>query len=219
MEERELFDAIRSGDEPAVRALLAENPELRNARSNGISPVLFACYTGHAAMAPALLEGGAGADFAEACALGDEARVRALFAENPRLLDAFSADGFPPLGLAIFFRHPELAQFLIERGADVKAQSTNAQRVAPVHAAAAVGDRATLRLLLEHHADPNARQHGGYTPLHEAAAHGDDEMVDLLLAAHADPSLTTDDGKSAADLAAERGHPALADRLRNSSTR
>jgi len=60
-----------------------------------------------------------------------------------------------------------------------------------------------VRLLLEHGADPNAAQDGGFTPLHSAAQNDDRASVEALLAAGADPSLVSDDGKRPADLAGE----------------
>ena len=213
MNHETLFEAIRGGDETRIKALLHEDPALYGARAGGVSPVLYACYTGHASLAPILLPVGSALDFGEACALGDFARVQELDAADPSCINTFTADGFPPLGLAIFFRHPELARYLIERGADVQAHAQNPQRVAPIHAAAAVSDRATAALLLERGADVDARQQGGFTALHAAAGNGDTGMVELLLAAEADPSLVTDDGKVAADIARERGHASLADRL------
>lgn len=216
MKQDDLFAAIRTGDEAGIRALIDEDPALRNATAGGVSAVLYACYTGHASLAPVLLDGKPAAVFGEACALGDASTALQLLDADPSLLNAFTADGFPPLGLAIFFRHPDLAQQLIERGADVHAHARNAQLVAPLHAAVAVGDRETAALLLQRGANANARQQGGFTPLHGAASRGDDAMIDLLLAAHADRALVTEDGKTAAEIAEERGHPEAARRLRTS---
>jgi hypothetical protein len=52
-----------------------------------------------------------------------------------------------------------------------------------------------VRLLLEHSADPNARDQLGRTPLHHAAEHSVDS-VKLLLAAGADAKARDDEGKS-----------------------
>ena len=55
----------------------------------------------------------------------------------------------------------------------------------PLHSAAATGDpdvRYELaKLLLEHGAEPNARQQDGFTPLMAADQHGDDRLRSLLL--------------------------------------
>ena len=146
-----------------------------------------------------------------ACALGDRKRALDLLKRDPSLLQSYSEDGFPALGLAVFFRHPDLARELIERGADVNAAARNPQRVAPVHSAATVQDHATMRLLLQRGADPNARQQLGFTPFHSAASRGDIEMAKLLVEHGADPHARTDDDKDAISIAQKYGKPAFAE--------
>ena len=213
MQEKELFDAIRENDAAAVARLLDADPSLLGARQNGITPILFAVYNGHAELAQLFLDRGATLAFGEACALGRAEVAARMLDADPALLDSYSDDGFPAVGLAVFFRQPELARMLIERGADVNAAARNAFRVAPVHAAAAVRDAAIMQLLIEHGADVNARQQMGYTALHTAAQQGDHVMLDLLLAAGADGHAAGDDGKTPADLAAAQGHTAVVERL------
>lgn len=213
MHEKELFEAIRNGDAGAVTALLDEGPSLLTSRLNDVTPILFAIYNGHAELAHLFLNRGATLAFGEACALGDTALALQMLKADPSLLDSYSEDGFPAVGLAVFFRHPDLARALIERGADVNAAARNALRVTPLHAAAAMRDSATMQLLLDHGADVNARQQLGYRALHTAAQHGDEAMVEQLLAAGADPRFSGEDGKSPADLAAAHGHAAIAERL------
>ncbi len=207
----DLFDAIRRGDAAAVNALVNSDPSLATAREGNVSAVLTALYNGQNDIAVLLVELGASIDFHEACALGKLDRVQQGLASDPSLLDRKSADGFPPVGLAIFFRHPDVAKLLIERGADVNAAAENAQRVAPVHAAAAVCDRDTMRLLLDRGADPNARQQSDVTALHGAASRGDIEMARLLLDRGADRHAKMSDGTSVADLATRYKQPAFAD--------
>ena len=203
--QNELIAAIQEGDAARAAQLLDADRALLTARAGNVSAILLAIYYQHPEIARLFVERGAELSFAEACAIGDEARALALLDGDPSLLDRRSDDGFPPLGLAIFFRHPALARTLIERGADVRAAADNAQRVAPVHAAASVGDVETMRLLLDRGADPNARQQQGFTPLHGAAGNGDVEMAKLLVSRGADRHARTDDGKDAAAIAAERG--------------
>ncbi len=213
MGQRELFDAIRNDDAAAVASQLDDDRSLLDARENGVTPILASIYHGHAALAGLFRERGATLTFGEACALGDLPLVLAMLADDPARLHVNSEDGFPPLGLACFFRHPGVAQALIERGADVNAAADNALRVAPVHASAAVRDVATMQRLLEHGANANARQQMGYTALHTAAQHGDEVMVELLLAHGADPNLAGDDGRTPVDLATAAGQTEIMKRL------
>jgi FOG: Ankyrin repeat len=209
----DLFDAIRNGDAASVATLLDDDPSLLTSSQNGITPILFAVYNGRSELARLFVDRSAPLAFGEACALGDTALALRMLDADPSLLDSYSDDGFPAVGLAVFFRHPELASALIERGADVNAAARNAFRVAPVHAAAATRDCAMMKLLLDHGAGVNARQQLGYTALHTAAQLGDAVMLDFLLAAGADPRATGDDGKTPADLAAAHGHTGIVERL------
>jgi ankyrin repeat protein len=218
MNEKEFFDAVRSGDAARVAQLLDSDPALANAKAGDITAVLLAVYHGQMEIARLIASRAEQLTFGEAIAIGDAKRVHDMLVADPSLIAHVSGDGFPALGLAIFFRQPDLARLLIEKGADVSFVSRNEQRVAPVHAAASVGDRASMQLLLDGGASPNLVQQQGFVPLHAAAGNGDGDMAELLLQRGADPLAKTDDGKTAADIAAERGHAALAERLRAESS-
>lgn len=209
----DLTDAIKAGDATRVAALLDADPALVNAREGTVTALLLAIYHGKPDVARLLVERGAGVSFGEAIALGDRERVAQMLAGDPALLQQRTPDGFTAVGLATFFRHGELARWLIEQGADVAAHAENPQRVAPVHAAAAVCDRETMQLLLARGADPNARQQHDYTPLHGAASRGDVEMAKLLLAHGAERDAKAGDGMTPADVARKYGHPDFADWL------
>ena len=178
-----------------------------------VSDLLAAVYRGDDAARDAVLAARAPADVFEAAAVGDVDRLVALLDEDPRRASAFAEDGFTPLHLAAFFRHPAAVRLLLERGAPVDAVATNEMRVRPLHSAAAARDAESVRLLVEAGADVNARQHGGWAPVHAAAQNGDAATLDLLLAAGADPAAGNDAGRTAADVAREAGHGELAARL------
>jgi ankyrin repeat protein len=161
-----------------------------------------------------LLAAGAELDVFEAAAVGRVDRVTDLLDADPGLVSSWSDDGFTPLHLAAFFRHPETARLLVDRGALVDVVARNDQlRVTPLQSAVAARQEETAALLLERGADPNAQQLGGFTPLHAAAQNGDEPLAELLLAHGADPAVAADDGRSAADFARDAGHGAFAERL------
>lgn len=70
----------------------------------------------------------------------------------------------------------ELAELLIEAGADVNAQDKNGYT--PLHYAASSAVM-TLYLLYKG-ADPTLKDNGGYTPLGGARIYGDPDVVDIL---------------------------------------
>ena len=210
-----LFAAIEGGDLEQVRQLVAEDPTCASARdANGRSAVLAAAYRQRHDMVEALLSAGPQLDVFDAAAVGDTRQLTALLDADPSLAGAFAPDGFTPLALAAFFGRPQAARLLLDRGAEVRAAARNAMAVQPLHAAVAARHFDCVSVLVAAGADPDARQHGGWTPLMGAAAHGDLEIVDVLLGAGADPSAASDEGRTAASLAEENGHTALAEQLR-----
>lgn len=218
----EYFAAIAAGDVDAVRRGLAADPCLATARDpSGATGVLVAIYRGRSDVAAAIREHHRDLDVFEAAAAGDLDRLRALVEAAPTLANAYAPDGFHPLGLAAFFRHRDVAGWLLEHGADPALPSRNPLRVTALHSAVATDagprDMDLVRLLVDAGAPLDAPHGGGGTPLHTAAFIGDVEVVRLLLERGADARVRTDDGRTAAEIARERGHTEVARLLAGSS--
>ena len=202
---QEVFDVIRAGDATRLAALLAADRSLVNVRNErGHSPVLIAQYHQRGELVKMLLAAGPELDIFDAASVGRTARVAELLDRDGALVNAYSSDGFFPLGLAAFFGHPDTVQLLLARGADVAQVARNPMRVQALHSAV-TGSFDSVRLLVEAGAPVNAKQHLGWTPLHEAVNRNDLEMTRYLLAHGADPRLQNDEGKSAIGLAADKG--------------
>ena len=202
-----LITAVKAGDAERVKALLAEDVALANAKdADGTSAVLIATYWGKRDINRLLLAAKPELSVHEAAAVGDEARVMGWIKAQPELLDAYSQDGFTPLQLGAFFSHADVVKFLLARGANMKAVSRNPMKLMALHSAAAANHIPITKLLLANGADVNAKQAGGFTPIHAAAQSGNAEMMKLLLEWGADPSSQTDEGKTARDFAAEGKH-------------
>ena len=153
-----------------------------------MSELLEALYRGDRERADELVAADPELDVFEAAALGRTDRLRALLEEDPSRANAFGADGFHPLGLACFFGRVDAGRLLLERGADVNALSRNERiQTAAIHAAAAseTKDEATryelVKLALEHGADPNLPQGGGFRAIDAARLNGDQRIEQLLL--------------------------------------
>jgi uncharacterized protein len=74
-------------------------------------------------------------------------------------------------------------------------------------------DAASVRVLLEHHADVNAQQGDGTTALHWAVYHDDLAMADVLIRAGARPDTPNDLGSTPLHLACNNRSVAMLDRL------
>jgi len=202
----QFFNAIKQGDKDEVERLLMLDPILIHVKENGVSPILVAAYQHQPGIASFLADKTVAINIFEAAATGKINNIIRLLARNPQLVNAYAEDGFQPLGLASFFGHLDSAEYLVKAGAAVNAVSNNSLKVAPIQSAAAGGHHKIVKMLLEHSADPNIREQGGYTPLHAAAQNGDEEMIRILLYGGADLTLSGHDGKTALDLALEGGH-------------
>jgi hypothetical protein len=80
----------------------------------------------------------------------------------------------------------------------------------PIHRAAAEGDIAAVKALLERGADVNARSGGCVTPLHEAALRNRFEVAELLVEKGADVNDKGDSGWTPLHTAASLGHTGMA---------
>ncbi|MFT3893441.1 MAG: ankyrin repeat domain-containing protein [Anaerolineales bacterium] len=203
---KEFFDAIKQGDKDEVERRLDLDPGLIHLKENGLSPILVAAYHQEPAIASFLADKTVAINIFEAAATGKINNVIRLLARDPQLVNAYTEDGFQPLGLACFFGHFDAAEYLVKAGAPVNAQSRNGLKAAPIQSAAAGGHRKIVKMLLEYNADPNIREQGGYTPLHAAAQNGDEEMIRTLIYGGADLTIKSNDGKLPLDLATEAGH-------------
>jgi len=148
-----------------------------------------------------------------AAILGDTRRLEELLTGNRSLVSAVSTDGWTPLHLASFFGKGDAARLLLNKGASVRARSTNPMANTPLHAAAAGHHPALVKLLLDHGANANALQQGGWAPLHSAAQNGDLESARALLDAGADVSVRAENNQKPLDLALTKAQQAMVEFL------
>jgi ankyrin repeat protein len=153
-----------------------------------MTELLEALYRGQTDRVDELLAADPQLTVHEAAALGRTERLRDLLDEEPGRANEFGDDGFHPVGLACFFGHVDAARLLLERGADVNALSRNEHiQTAAIHAAAAGEGKdeevryELVRLVLDHGADPNLPQGGGFRAIDAARQNGDRRVEELLL--------------------------------------
>ena len=123
-----------------------------------------------------------------AAAAGDLNKVRALIEADSTLLESKDNDGNTPLITACLTKQVAVANFLLDKGANVNVRDEF--RFTPLSRAAGVTgqDTALIQRLIEKGSDINSQGYNGLTPLHRAASSGDLKVAKLLIDNGADPN-------------------------------
>jgi|GEM_PF-5443848 len=192
-----IHDAVRAGDEKAVRALLAARPAALEERdAEGETPLFIAAFEGRETIVAVLLD--AGANPVAKTAKGSTPFIVAAYSGSPQIVRRFIAakapvnlalaNGLTPLHVASllaqkpaetepvtgaktykFYDNAASAKLLIEAGADVNAVAYDDQWT-PLIMAARDGVTPVVQALLDAHADVGKKDTSGKTALHYAAA-------------------------------------------------
>ena len=214
------FKAIEEGDREKVERMLRKTPNLILSKSKKkLSPLMTAMYYHEFEIAKMLLDRMIKLTVYEAAATGKLTHLISNLGHNPELVNAYSEDGYQPLGLAAYFGHEKIVEYLIKAGATVNSPSKNSLGVTPLQSAVAGGHLEVTRMLLTTGASPNVRERGGYTPLHTAAHNGDVEIVRSLLFGGADLEAKSDKKETPLDMARKTGHDEVANLLNSGITR
>jgi len=137
--------------------------------------------------------------------------VWALVEAHPQLSRTANADGFTLLYAALVHQQFELANRLLDAGADPL--RLDPEGITPLHWATFPGGEGIVKRLLAVGADPNAKTPDLKTPLQWAASGGSSETVERLLAAGADPFAGTEDNDTPLIAAAAGGYVKIVERL------
>ncbi|HEY6346965.1 MAG TPA: ankyrin repeat domain-containing protein [Bryobacteraceae bacterium] len=172
----QIMEALRRGDQRSFERLLAENPKSAKGQgAGGATPLMYAALYGDADGVRMLFQNGADANTrndAGATALlwaVDSPEVTRLLLEHGADPNIRSADGLTPLLLAAgHLGSTDVLKLLLDHGARLEGQAAVAR-------AAAAGDEAALRLLIERGAEKNP------LPGDLAIRSGCQACIDLLL--------------------------------------
>lgn len=214
------FKAIKEGDQDKVDRMLREDRDLILTRDkNNMSPVMTAMYHHEFKIANLILERMMALTVFEAAATGRLVHLISNLGHKPELVNAYSEDGFQPLGLAAYFGKTEAVKYLLKAGAQVNSPSNNSLGVTPLQSAVAGNHLEITRLLLEAGADPNVRERGGNTPLHAAAQNGNIEIVRSLIFGGADLEAINANNEKPLDIALKSRHDDVVNLLKSGITR
>lgn len=115
----------------------------------------------------------------DAAKKGNLLRVQRLVtSDNINCRDAQGRNS-TPLHLAAGYNNVEVAEFLLDHGADVNAQDKGG--LIPLHNASSYGHLDIAALLIKFNTVVNATDKWGFTPLHEAAQKGRTQLCALLV--------------------------------------
>jgi len=211
--DQEFFDAIKKGDSARVAELLKQQPALiRTSNKRGITPVLYAVYAKHPEIAESFIATGIELSIFEAVATRRIGLVRELIKKDPKLIHAWSPDGWTALHLN--FNNLEMAKLLIDSGADLNLNSMNKLNATPLQGAAANNWIDLAKLYLWRGANVNCRSEEGGSPLHEAAGNGFLDFAKLLIESGANVNQKDDNGKTPLTIALEYKKDEVAKLLR-----
>ena len=195
-----------------VRLLLAAGADVRARTKSWKQRVLLCCqyYEGEVDGA-AVVDMGGYTPLMFAAQDGDVESARLLLGAGADVKDR-AADGSSALLIAAHAEQADVGALLLDAGADANDASTG---YTALHVAAVSGDLALVKALLDHGADPNARQQKGSptkrmpnghaldfkmvgaTPYFLALRGGHLDIMRLLVARGADPSIPLQDGETA----------------------
>jgi ankyrin repeat protein len=175
-----LHAAVRAGDLPEVKRLLAAGAAVDARDDLGSTPLLDAAWLGYTEIGDFLIRHGAD--------------INAKHGEA----------GSTPLQYAVLTGRPAMVRLLLEAGARTDGSYRDGQSV--LHVAAAHGNAPIVELLLKAKADLGALDSNGLTPLDSAVLHGQALAVETLLRYHADVKYVHPmDGRGALHEACMRG--------------
>jgi ankyrin repeat protein len=177
-----LHAAVWNGQKEIAELLVSRGANV-NTRSNWNDPVLREVVgQGWPDLAERMLACGARLEIGIAAALGTRDEVDSMLQADPRRVNARDAGDRTPLHHAAGRGHREVAELLLQWGADANARAEGefGRGITPLHTAALGGHLEVVKLLLEHGADINARNHAGDGPL-ALAVRGDHHDVAGLL--------------------------------------
>jgi ankyrin repeat protein len=124
--------------------------------------------------------------------------------QNAAGVDEEDEQGLTPLHTAAELGSTEIAEHLLERGADLN-HAGEPRCITALHVASYHNQGDMVQLLLDKGIKVNVQDANGHTPLHIAALLNHHHLIGPLLAAGVDVSLKDKSGKTAQQLALDKG--------------
>jgi len=153
-----------------------------------------------------------GEEIVEAAKKGDLQTVKGILTKDPSKLNATDEDKYTALHWACMRAHWDVAEYLIEKGAEVNALGGDGGSV--LNWAVHHDNVDFVKLMLEKGAKLNVQNQWGMTELHTAIWRGNIHVVEYLLDHGSDPMIKTKEGWTAMHYACRSGHDNVIELLR-----
>jgi hypothetical protein len=144
------------------------------------------------------------ANFLTAASRDNFDTVKELATEYPDLVNREDVHGCTALHWAGTFRNKEMAEFLVQHGANIEAP--NHAGFTPMHHAAGNGAENIVILLHQRGGALDAKNNEGVTPLMHAVTCGKEDCVNALITCGADCDAVSNDGLTARGMAEMLGY-------------
>ncbi|XP_068616787.1 histone-lysine N-methyltransferase EHMT1-like [Brachionichthys hirsutus] len=201
-----LHAAAAEGHQEVCHMLVQAGANLDMFDEEQRTPLMAACENNHLDTVKYLLRAGAAVGLKDvmgftclhlAAKLGHRDIVLHLLSKASRCINGQDDGGWTPITWAIEYKHKELVQLLLARGADVNIRDK--EENVCLHWAALSGCDDVARPLLEAGCDLNAVNIHGDSPLHVAARENHLECVMLFLSRGADVNQKNREGETGQD--------------------
>ena len=153
-----------------------------------------------------------GEEIVEAAKRGDLHAVKAILADDPSKLNALDEEKYTPLHWACMRAHWDVAEYLIEQGADLNIQGGDGGT--SLQWAVHHDNVDIVRLMVSKGAKLNVQNLWSMTELHTAIWRGNIHVVEYLLDQGSDPMIRTNEGWTAMHYAFRSGHDNIIDMLK-----
>uniref|UniRef100_A0A673BQV6 Ankyrin-1 n=1 Tax=Sphaeramia orbicularis TaxID=375764 RepID=A0A673BQV6_9TELE len=208
-----LYMAAQENHLEVVKFLLENGANQSIPTEDGFTPLAVALQQGHENVVALLINYGTKGKVRlpalHIAARNDDTRTAAVLLQNDPNPDVLSkvhspCTGFTPLHIAAHYENLNVAQLLLNRGANVNFTPKNG--ITPLHIASRRGNVIMVRLLLDRGAQIDAKTKDELTPLHCAARNGHVRIIEILLDHGAPIQAKTKNGLSPIHMAAQGDH-------------
>ena len=166
------------GNLVVVKKLLKQYPSMINANASWTETAIqAAAQTGQVDIVNYLIDHGAEYDICTAAMLGHLDCMDDFLKEDSNLVNARGAHGIPLLYFPVIHAKTDVAEYLLQHGADPNAASSDG--ITPLHAAVMFDQPKMALWLLDHGVDTNPKNYHK-TPLAMALEKKRTELVEIL---------------------------------------